>query len=325
MIYPFLRGFVSLRSAPVTWLLFAINAVVFISTWSAQGDGQDRLEAMIADSHYVATQGAAFAQMIEREPALFSSSLRDMAGRARKGDLGVQSILGALAFRNAQFMAHAPTYVFEGDEIALEAWRKKIGEVHEIQSAHPSFAWGLSHRNASAKAWLTYQFAHSGFMHFALNMAFLLIFGAFLEARVGSSLVVLGYIASGVCGAFAFTRLTGLTLSPLVGASASVSGLGTLAAVHCWRERVPFFFMIFPQPGYFGFALLPAWTILILMTLPDIAGLWSSVSDVTGVAFAAHLGGAAIGCAMAWALRGGWLMADPYDPEIGWELFEGES
>jgi membrane associated rhomboid family serine protease len=135
-------------------------------------------------------------------------------------------------------------------------------------------------------------------------------------------LVVLGYLLSGLLGAFVFTRLTGLTASPLVGASASISGLGALTAFHLRRERIPFFYLIFPQPGYMGLASFPAWTILLLFTIPDLAGYLSSVSDVSSVAYAAHLGGGLCGALLAGLLHLGWLAPDPYDPDLGWQLFE---
>jgi membrane associated rhomboid family serine protease len=90
-----------------------------------------------------------------------------------------------------------------------------------------------------------------------------------------------------------------------------------------WKEKVPFFYLIFPQPGYMGFTALPAWAILALFALPDLGGYLASVPDVSSVAYSAHLGGAACGGAMALALRAGLLASDPYDPEQGWQWFEG--
>ena len=323
MILPYLRGLLSPRTAPATWALVALNVFVYLGTLSAYESSQIRLDAILDEPSFVARQGLVFAQLIEREPQLFSASLGLMRARAQKGDPEARDLLGALALRNAQFVAHAGTYAFEGDEIAIASWRKRFIAATALQSEHPSYRWGLSHLNASGRNWITYQFAHSGFMHLALNMAFLLIFGVFVETRLGSSLVVLCYVFSGVAGAFAFTRLTGLTASPLVGASAAVSGLGGLVAVHCGRERIPFFFFVLPIQGYMGLRSFPAWLILLLFSVPDLAGFLSGVPDVSGVAYAAHLGGAAFGALMAGLLRLGLLAADPYDPEKGWGIFDG--
>lgn len=323
MIFPFLRGFMSPRAAPAAWFLLAINLFVFITTLPAYESAQRRMEAIIEDPEFLSAQGGAFADMVAREPHLFhSASLEKMKDRVQLGDLEARELMGSLALRNPQFVAHADKYEFEGDEVALAAWKGRFRQLRQLQDEHPSYRWGLSHMNASSKNWITYQFAHSGFMHLAMNMAFLLIFGCFMETRVGSALVVIGYLGSGLAGAFAFTRLTGLTASPLVGASASVSGLGALTAFHLWRERVPYFFMAFPRPGYVGFAPFPAWAILALFAVPDLGGYVSSLPDVSSVAYSAHLGGAVWGALMALALKLGWLAEDPFDPAVGWRLFE---
>ena len=54
--------------------------------------------------------------------------------------------------------------------VALDWWRGKLKEVQSAQQYHPSYTLGLDSRDISLTKWLTYQFVHSGFMHFAGNM-----------------------------------------------------------------------------------------------------------------------------------------------------------
>lgn len=313
MIFPILRGFLSPRLAPVTFLLFALNIFVFVSTLVANDDGDRKLDALLRNDAFIETQGIVFAMMIdcEENEGSFSSMLVRLADKSLHGDRISRRALGNLALRNAHFMGRAESYPFEGDEIALSEWRENFKELKEIQASHPTYLWGLSRLKSDWIQYVSYQFSHSGIMHLFWNMVFLLIFGGFVETRLGSSFVILAYLGGGLVGAFAFSKLSGISASPLVGASAAVSALIALVGF-AWlrRERVRFFYWLLPAEGYFGFVVLPSWLVLFVSFLPDLSGYIGTARDFGSVAYSAHLGGTLWGVVMALALTLGVLRSE---------------
>ena len=323
MIFPFLRGFVLPHLAPVTYFLLAVNFFVWASTLESYERADKKIDALLTDHAFLHTQGAAFAVMIGREPDEFSITLRGLGRQAIAGDREAKRLLGGLALRNVNFMNRALEYDFGGDEIALKGWREKFKELQKGQSEHPSYQWGISRLKNEWRQWLSYQFAHSGGLHLFWNMVFLLLFGCFVETQLGSSFVILTYLGGGLLGAGVFSAFSGISSAPLVGASAAVSGLMGLVAFAWWgKERVKFFFWLLPVRGYYGFALLPSWLVLVVSIVPDLSGYLAASKDFGSVAYAAHLGGAAFGAIIA-ALVGLGVMKKEVEDES--ESFDDES
>ena len=314
MIFPILRGFLFPKLAPLTYFLFAINCFVFVATYDDYQRTDGRMDAIADDDAFLETQGSAFAIMILKDSAPYSEMIRKLAKRVSQGDLDSRHLLGSLALRNVGFMTHAATYNFGGDEVALHDWRQKFGELLKIQEEHPSFSWGISHLHDGWRQWFTYQFAHGGAHHLFGNMLFLLIFGIFIEVELGSSFVVLTYLGGGLAGALAFSFLSGISASPLIGASGAVSALISLVAFR-WigKEGVRFFYALLPKRGYVGFVTLPSWLVLVVCLVPDLAGYFSSSREFGSTAYAAHIGGAIWGALTAGFLYMGWMVKEVED------------
>ncbi len=318
MIFPVLRGLLSPLLIPVTFLLFSLNLLVFIVTLGENEEGDRKIEAILSNRSFIETQGAAFAQMISRQDgaSVFSPMLHQLAAKALNGDSDSRRLLGNLAVRNATFMRDAENYDFVGDEIALEKWRSAFKELKSVQAEHPTYQWGLSRLHNGWLQYITYQFSHSGIVHLFWNMVFLLLFGGFVETTLGGSFVILSYLGGGLLGAFAYSKLSGISSSPLVGASAAVSALiafvGIVGMVR--KRKLRFFYWLLPAEGYYGFAYLPSWLVLLVMLLPDLGGYLAATRDFGSVAYSAHLGGAAWGFAMAAALSVGLLRSEREKP-----------
>lgn len=308
MIFPYLSGFLSPLRAPVTYLLLAINLIVFGATFQSFERSDKALDAFLDDDAFLETQGSAFAVMIQREPSRFSETLRELSRSALAHESGSRQVLGSFALRNTDFMSRAQTFDFGGDEIAVSKWRSRLREFQKLQDTNPSYRWGLSQVHHDWLNLFTYQFAHAGFSHLFWNMLFLLIFGCFVESQLGSSYVAVTYIVGGVIGAWTYGALSGISYSPLVGASGAISGLIGLVAAAWWkRERVPFVFVLLPTRDYMGAALLPSWLLALCYLLPDLAHYLGSTAEVGSVAYAAHIGGAAFGALVAVFVVRGWL------------------
>jgi membrane associated rhomboid family serine protease len=292
MIFPYLKGIISFQLAPVTWALVFINSLVVAATMQTTQMAQESLDRQFGDEFYVKTQGRLYAQFIERNPTEYSDFMHQLADMAKNGDPEKVTLLGSLAIRNTKFMKEATNFSFHGDKIALEYWRKKLLDIQEIQKVHPSYALGLSSQNHSWQKMLSYIFVHSGFVHFAGNMIFLVIFGGMVEPVIGGLATLLVFLLSGVVAAFGFTFLTGSTAAPLVGASGAVSGMMALMCCIYRGYPVRFVYWLFlPFRTYSGFVYLPAWIILGMWIASDVAGWLGTLSEMGGVAYSAHLGG----------------------------------
>ncbi len=317
MIFPYLAGILSPLRAPVTYLLLAINLFVFFGTYKTFESSDAQLDQYLDDRQFLTTQGAAFAVMIGREPRKFSPTLQSMAKSSEMHDQLALEALGGFALRNPDFMSRAQTFNFGGDEIAVETWRKKLLAFQKVQDLNPSFRWGVSQLHNSWTNWVSYQFSHAGFAHLFWNMVFLMIFGCFVEVMLGGAYVAVAYVAGGLVGAWAYSCLSGISYSPLVGASGAISGLIGLVAVAWWRaEKLPFLYVLIPVREYMGITRLPSWLLALVFLLPDLSHYVASSREVGSVAYSAHLGGAAFGAMIAAGILLGWLPKKKTAPEL---------
>jgi membrane associated rhomboid family serine protease len=294
--------------APLTYFLLAMNLLVFLASHEAYEKADRSIDRLLSDRSYLETQGLAFASMIMKEPEQFKGTLLELADKAMLDEPESRRMLGGLALRNVSFMSRAEGYSFEGDDVAIADWREKFEKLREAQKSHPSYVWGISNWKDGWKQWVSYQFSHSGFIHLFWNMVFLLIFGSFIELRLGGSFVILTYVGGGVMGAVVCNHLSGVSSSPLVGASAAVSAMMGLVAAAWWKkEKLLFFYWLLPIRGYFGFVALPSWLVVIVSLVPDLSGYLAASRDFGSIAYSAHLGGAVWGVLVAVLLSFGWM------------------
>jgi membrane associated rhomboid family serine protease len=134
---------------------------------------------------------------------------------------------------------------------------------------------------------ITSLFFHSGFWHLAGNMLFLYVFGDNVEDAMGPFFYLLFYLCCGVMGGFFFALAAPDTVTPLVGASAAISGV--CAA----------FLLLFPKSTIFG---LVAGIIPVHAPAYLFVGTWIALQFFNAVAFDhghvawwAHVGGIAAG------------------------------
>ena len=150
---------------------------------------------------------------------------------------------------------------------------------------------------------LTFSFFHDGFPHLFVNLLYLWVFGAGVEAAVGRRRMLFFYLTGGMIGGIFQTLFTLRTLSPaeaaqpIVGASAACACLIGLYAVRYYRARLAFV----------GLPIQPQVTAVVLLFLTVEMGLGAyalatgAMSD--GVAHWAHTGGFAFGLTCGLLLR----------------------
>lgn len=293
MIFPILSGFLSFRFAPVTWTLVFLNLFVLIYTSMAGEPAQAGLEAAMKESYFVTTQGRIYAQYLgEQELNEYPTFINKLSQQVNDGVPGRAEMLGQLAFRDLNFLKAAPSMDFDGDQVAFSIWQKKIAQVEALEDQHPSFTLGLNAGDPSFLKWFSYMFVHSGFLHFAGNMLFLIIFGVALERQIGGLGMLVVFLLSGLFAAGTFALMTGMTGSPLVGASGAISGIMALYCALNWFKPTRYFYWFFlPFRGFIGMVYLPAWVAIVLWAANDLAGYLGTIPELGGVAHTAHLGG----------------------------------
>jgi membrane associated rhomboid family serine protease len=316
VIFPILNGLIGWRRAPVTWIILFLNLAVLAYTTHTGLEAQEGMDDLMKKRYFVTAQGRIYAEYLESQSqnGEYPEFLLELGRQVREGEPDRAEMLGQLAFRDFNFIKGADTLQVGGDKVAAKIWKKRVAEIRRMQEDHPSFMFGLNADDTSFTKWISYIFVHSGWVHFLGNMIFLMIFGAMLELQIGGLGFLVTFLLSGTFAAGVFALMTGVTSSPLVGASGAISGIMTLYCVLNWRRPERYFYWLFlPFRGFMGFIYLPAWVALVLWALNDVAGYIGSLPELGGVAHTAHLGGEAAGLFTAlilFSMRRYWPVAD---------------
>ena len=146
---------------------------------------------------------------------------------------------------------------------------------------------------------LTSMFLHGSPLHLAGNMLYLWIFGDNVEEVLGPSRFLAMYLASGLVGSLAQILVNPDSMIPTLGASGAIAGV--MGAYLIWfpRHRIRVlvlrFLVVMPALAVIGLWIaMQAWLGL---------GSIGKLGEAGGVAYLAHLGGAVVGLAVAFALR----------------------
>lgn len=134
---------------------------------------------------------------------------------------------------------------------------------------------------------------HAGFFHIVGNLIFLWVFGNAVCAKIGNILYLPVYIALGLFAAVAFNIFSA---GKMLGASGAINGIVGMYLVFYPLNNITCYWIM----GIFTrqFTLSSYWMILMWLAF-DFYGV---VKGGGGVAFAAHLGGFAMGVGLAIAL-----------------------
>jgi membrane associated rhomboid family serine protease len=143
-------------------------------------------------------------------------------------------------------------------------------------------------------------FLHAGWLHLLVNLVYLAIFGAAMEARLGHGRLLALYLGAGLAGGLAHVAAMPESQTPAVGASAAISGLiaGHVALVPgaSLSSLAP---MLFFSPA----ANAPVSVLLLLWLLAQVLGGLVNASTGGDLAWWAHAGGFVGGLLLAPLLR----------------------
>ncbi|MAV92146.1 MAG: hypothetical protein CL676_12060 [Bdellovibrionaceae bacterium] len=290
MIFPILNGILSFRKATVTWILVALNVLVMAASDIYGLKPLESYQSILEDKDFIEIQGAIYKSYLNTR--VDHQVKRELASLVEGEDQHGNQVLGVLAFRDQKFL---DSQLYDGhfpDEVAFSFWKEKVNQLKRNQALSLSHLLGVSSSSHTPMTWLSYMFAHGSWGHLASNMIFLVLVGGTLELSLGGLGVLLVYLFSGFIGCAVYILFSGVSASPLVGASGAVSGLISIFAVLNWRQPVRFFYwLVIPQQKALGLVYLPGAFVFYLWITADLAGFLSSSSLMGGIAHGAHLGG----------------------------------
>jgi rhomboid family protein len=143
---------------------------------------------------------------------------------------------------------------------------------------------------------LTSMFVHAGFFHVAGNMLYLWIFGNNVEDAMGKARFVVFYLLCGLGAAYAQILMGPASRIPMVGASGAVSGVLGAYLLLFPHARV---LTLIPLGFFFHVAEIRAVFVLgFWIVIQVFNGFLTFSYEGGGVAWFAHIGGFAAGCAL---------------------------
>lgn len=318
MILPQPESLSRYQRYPLTWTLLALNVLIYFVFFAGKPDTFAQQKILQTESTIVT--GKLYHQYLKTQ-STFEQSLRAswISQLSPLSDEQME-LLGSYALRDAEFLSAAETAPFEGDEVAIEKWRKDLVSFKKHYADDTIYNFGLNKSELYSVTWLTYQFSHASLIHLFSNMLFLVVIGTAVEGLAGSFALLVIYLLGGVVGGASFLYYNGHGVVPMVGASASISALLGFYVVAEARRAIRYVYFVSPFPGHNGFIYLPTLLIVPLFLLVDFTNMISNPDGVgSGVAYAAHAGGTLFGLILGAAARWGLGLQRPlqdYEPTL---------
>jgi membrane associated rhomboid family serine protease len=154
------------------------------------------------------------------------------------------------------------------------------------------------------KAWyvtlFTSMFMHGGWLHILGNMLFLWVFGNNIEDRLGRIRFAFFYVLAGLIAVYTQSLIDTASTAPTIGASGAIAGvLGAYALLYPRARVLTLIFIVF----FVTLVEIPALILLalwfLLQFIPALGQVAVQSGGGQGVAYFAHVGGFAFGCAVA--------------------------
>ncbi|MFN3455689.1 MAG: rhomboid family intramembrane serine protease [Pseudobdellovibrio sp.] len=203
----------------------------------------------------------------------------------------VQSIL-----RDSRFWHRADSFAFTGDQVQIKENRTFLNDLKKQYFQSPQYIYGLSPSATSSWAWVTYQFAHVGFIHMFMNVFFLFIIVSVLQKHLNHEWIYSVYILSGFAGGVSYLLFNQNNEIAVIGASGAICGLMAFLSVVLNRKNIEWSYFISPLEGYFGLIYLPAFLIFPMYLISDFTTvLYNNDGVQASVAHSAHIGGTILG------------------------------
>jgi membrane associated rhomboid family serine protease len=181
-------------------------------------------------------------------------------------------------------------------------------EVALPQESLPAFLrrYGLIPAEVAPAALVTAPFLHGSWLQAVANVWCLWIFGDNVEAAMGHARFAALYVLCGAAALLGHAALAPASAAPAVGASGAIAGVAGAYVVLFPHSRV---LALVPLVVSYEIVELSAALLLgfwLILQLFSIGGLAVAAHGATGIAFAAHGVGFALGVIGALGFRRGW-------------------
>ena len=159
---------------------------------------------------------------------------------------------------------------------------------------------------------ITCTFLHGGWMHLIGNMLFLFIFGDNVEDEFGHLGYLMFYLFSGVLAGLSHLLTGPGSMIPTIGASGAIAGV--MGAYFIWYPTARVMTLI--PILVMQILAIPAWIFLGLWMIFQVVQGSMASGEGAGVAWWAHIGGFAVGAAIAWVLLHVLKLVKPLNKEV---------
>ncbi len=307
MVFPFPRISFSFSKIPMTWLLVFINVFLFAVFLPQNNHFSSKMGDIVEDKYFYTTQANLYKTFVMNHPKLYGYFTKNIL--KLDWDIPVKArIISSFAISDTRFTENILNEAPVGDAVAYKFWQQNFNDIMALQGTSPNYTLGVFNQSSLIN-FVTYQFMHASLGHLLSNMFFLLLFGALIEPLFGALLLLMTYLASGVIAAQSFLMVSESINSPLIGASGAISGLMAMYCVAAFKKNIRYFYFLFiPRPEYMGFVYLPSWLLLVFWFMSDLAGYFSQISEHSGVAYVAHIGGQMSGLLVAAIMLSLWKL-----------------
>lgn len=301
MIFPWLFGIRYWRLTPMTWSLVALNIFFFVVFPQSKIGFQKTIENEMYNKRFLKVQAYQYRQFLKGKNKPEVQEL--FSYLSHKDDFREDDLWVAQAsFRDRTFLESMSTLPAYPDGNLNQYWLKTWEHFKQLQGREVMSLFGVSTTGNKWTYYLTYQFIHSGFLHLFSNLMALIVFASALEILIGGTWVFAIYIIGGVAGALFYGEVSGLSIAPLIGASASVSALIGVYLIYEKRKNIPYFYFFTPWEHQHGEIYFSKWGIVPLIMINDLIGLLGTPVYAMSVAYAAHIGAALFGMAVGGVL-----------------------
>ena len=150
---------------------------------------------------------------------------------------------------------------------------------------------------------LTSMFLHGGFMHIIGNMVFLWAFAPAVEDTMGRGQFLLFYLLGGLAATVAQVAVGPNSTVPQLGASGAIAAVMGAFLVTYPRDRIK---VVWFFGWFFHISYIPAFVLVGIWLLSQLLNQAGAVvqADTRGIAYMAHIGGAAFGMLTAHLFEG---------------------
>lgn len=294
MILPSPQDLTQFKKFPVTISILALNILLFFLFFDRKVERKVTHEIYKPAS--IRLTGDLFLQALPHLTSKEKETVPDWIFQINRNNQDQLELVGLYSLKSAGFLEYAKTAPFLGDQIEIENWRITLIDFVQFISRQPLFNYGLNPQNSSYLGFLTYQFSHSGLVHLFNNMMFLVFIGFAVEYLVGGLGLIFLFLLSGLFGGLLFLWLNHNSHFPMVGASASVSGLIAFYCAAETRWRIKYFYFFSPFKDHYGYIYLSPILLAPMYVLVDFTHFLETPDGLNvGVAYSAHIGGSIFG------------------------------